>query len=483
MKHNQRNLGWTALCLAVLMASSCASTDTTEAPASDASEHQTETTTAETEPLYPALPEMDCEGRTVNVLIRTEWGYEFLAEEETGDAVNDAVHTRNRNVEEAYNVSFSFLDFPGAYGSHMGYVNRIHNSVLAADGAYDIITGYQAYMPLNISYGDLTNLNELPYLQMDAPWWTSQGVDVLSMNDRCYMLGGDITVSLLEGLYCMYFNKTLVKNYDTEDLYELVRNGTWTHEAMMRVIRGTAQDLDGNNKWTSGDRYGFVTSAGYLGPYLVAYETPTLSVVQNHFEIVWDTEHTASVIEKLVDMAYAEDVTIAGDWASVDNLFRNGQVLLTPSMLKKASVFRNMEDDFGIIPYPKFDESQKSYATTTLNEVSMVGIPITAPEPELSALITEALCRESHVTVAPAFYDIALKGKYTRDENSVEMIELIRNSLSFDIGWMHTVISGVSGTQYYYLVADKTTDFSSWFASYKPTVEDCLEALEDIYFE
>ena len=483
MKHNQRNLGWAALCLAVLMASSCASTDTTEAPASDASEHQTETTTAETESLYLALPEMDCEGRTVNVLIRTEWGYEFLAEEETGDTVNDAVHTRNRNVEEAYNVSFSFLDFPGAYGSHMGYVNRIHNSVLAADGAFDIVTGYQAYMPLNISYEDMTDLNELPYLQTDAPWWMRSVVNTLSINDHCYMLGGDIAVSLLEGIYCMYFNKTLAENYDTEDLYELVRTGKWTHDAMIRVIRGTAQDLDGDNKWTNGDRYGFVTSAGYLQPYLLSYETPTLAVADDGFELVWDTERTASVIEKLVDMTYSEDVILAADWASVDTLFRNSQVLLSPSMLGKGAIFRDMEDDFGILPYPKLDEAQKSYATTTLNEVTMVGIPITAPEPELSALFTEALCRESHDTVAPAFYDIALKGKYTRDETSVEMIEIIRDSLTFDIGWMHTVISGVSAYHYYALVNEKTTDFSSWYASNESVFENCLKDLNKLYFD
>ncbi|MBQ7298950.1 MAG: hypothetical protein IJW77_03815 [Clostridia bacterium] len=483
MKQKQRIFGWTALCLAVLMASSCASTDITQTPSTDVSEHQTETTTTETESLYPALLEMDCEGRTVNVLIRTEWGYEFLAEEETGDTVNDAVLMRNLNVEEAYNVTFSFLDFPGAHGVHMDYVNRIHNSVLAADGAFDIITGYQAYMPLNISYEDMMNLNELPYLQTDAPWWGRAVVESLSFNDRCYVLGGDIAVSLLEGIYCMYFNKTLAENFDTEDLYELVRTGKWTHEAMIRVIRGTAQDLDGDNQWTNGDLYGSVTSPGYLQPYLLSYETPTLAVADDGFELVWNTERTASVIEKLVDMTYSEDVFFAADWASVDTLFRNSQVLLAPSMLGKGSIFRDMEDDFGILPYPKLDESQKSYATTTLNEVTMVGIPITAPDPELSALMTEALCRESHDTVAPAFYDIALKGKYTRDENSVEMIELIRDSLTFDIGWMHTVICGLSAYQYYALVNEKTTDFSSWYASKKSAFEKGVSDLNALYFE
>jgi len=482
MKQYEQSLGLTVLVCAVLLSASCAQSDTmTEIPANTAAAH-TESMTAETESSYPVLPEMDLGGKTVNVLLRSEWNYEFMVEEETGDTVSDAILARNRNVEENYNMKLTFFDFPGAWGNHTDFANRIHNSVLAADGAYDIVIGYQACLPFNISYGDMMNLTELPYLQFDAPWWTRQGVEVLTVNDRCYMLGGDLAVSLLEGIFCMYYNKTLAENYEIEDLYGLVRSGTWTHEAMMRVIRGTAQDLDGDNKWTSGDRYGLVTADGYIRPYVVVYETPTLSVAEDHFELVWDSEHTAAVVEKLVDMTYDEDVTFASDWASVDTLFRNGQVLLTPSMLGKASIFREMEDDFGIISYPKYDESQESYATTTLNEVSMVSIPITAPDPEMSALLTEALCRESHITVAPAFYEIALKGKYTRDENSVEMIELIRDSLSFDIGWINSVISGVSGAQYYNLVKEKKKDFSSWYASNASSIAEKVEALEEIYF-
>jgi len=46
----------------------------------------------------------------------------------------------------------------------------------------------------------------------------------------------------------------------------------------------------------------------------------------------------------------------------------------------------------------------------------------------------EALQSESAKTVRPAYYDIALKTKYTRDDDSVEMLDLIFNTRVVDIG-------------------------------------------------
>ena len=68
-------------------------------------------------------------------------------------------------------------------------------------------------LTLNIQNGDLLNLYEVPHLELDAPWWTEAGIEELTFNGRCYQVGGDIAVSLLEGINCMFYNKQLAEDF------------------------------------------------------------------------------------------------------------------------------------------------------------------------------------------------------------------------------------------------------------------------------
>jgi hypothetical protein len=40
--------------------------------------------------------------------------------------------------------------------------------------------------------------------------------------------------------------------------------------------------------------------------------------------------------------------------------------------------------------------------------------------------------------VTPAYYDVALSGKFTRDEESAEMLEIIRRHRVYDFGMTYT---------------------------------------------
>ncbi len=67
-----------------------------------------------------------------------------------------------------------------------------------------------------------------------------------------------------------------------------------------------------------------------------------------------------------------------------------------------------------------------------------VSYPLTA-DLEFSGLIIEAMARESIDTVTPAFYESTLKGKYSRDEMSIKMFEILRQTTHYDIGYICNV--------------------------------------------
>ena len=136
------------LILLTLSNFACGSTDntetdsTTDGSTSDGTSSATDS--ADTTVAIDELEVRDLGDRDVNILLRSEWDYEFMVDEESGDTVSDAIYRRNTAVEDSYSCNLNFIDFAGDWANHENFTNIIHNSVLAGDGAYDFIAGYQA---------------------------------------------------------------------------------------------------------------------------------------------------------------------------------------------------------------------------------------------------------------------------------------------------------------------------------------------------
>ena len=92
-----------------------------------------------------------------------------------------------------------------------------------------------------------------------------------------------------------------------------------------------------------------------------------------------------------------------------------------------------METDFGILPYPMWDESQDGYISRIEGCVVPL-IPLTNTDLDSTGAILEALASASPDTSVAAYYDIALTGKVTRDEDSVEMLDIIYSRRIYDYG-------------------------------------------------
>ena len=111
---------------------------------------------------------------------------------------------------------------------------------------------------------------------------------------------------------------------------------------------------------------------------------------------------------------------------------------------------RNMQTDFGILPYPKYDESQKEYYSR-IEGCEMSGIPNTITDKARTSAVIEALASISATTVEPAYYDIVLKSQAARDNDSSEMLDIIFANRVFDLGdtiWCDTLRDGVFETMF-----------------------------------
>lgn len=150
-------------------------------------------------------------------------------------------------------------------------------------------------------------------------------------------------------------------------------------------------------------------------------------------------------------------------------MFQNDKGLLMDMTFFYISSLRDMDANFGIIPYPKYDEAQENYLSR-IEGCELTGVPVTA-DPEFVSVVLEALASDSAKNVVPAYYDVALKTKYTRDEESAEMLDVIFQNRVFDLGdtiWCDQIRDGVFKPMF----TDDDRALSSKFASMQNVMEE-----------
>ena len=91
------------------------------------------------------------------------------------------------------------------------------------------------------------------------------------------------------------------------------------------------------------------------------------------------------------------------------------------------------------------------------------------------------LSRESYKNVLPIYYESALKIKYTRDEESAMMIDLIHDGLanSFALAWHQPMNTFLQSLIHASAMSENT--FASKYASMEKTLQQKLDSLIESY--
>ena len=401
-------------------------------------------TTAETlSPLdqtVAGLPVKDYDGYEFKIMDRSTehapWEtYDVYAESENGDAINDAVYQRNRVLEELYNIKI--VESPILYPAE-----NMQKLIIAGDDTFDIfIDGLNALTKMTTG-NMLYDYHDIPEVQLEQPWWDQQMRTELSVDGKCFFVTGDISVMDNEATWCILFNKKMVEDYDLDDPYELVRGGKWTMDKMYEMAKTVAKDLDGDGKMTGADQFGFLTEI---------YNVYALWVGGDNMIIEKDgddrpvsslyNERSASVYDKVLEFQFDESVSaIAGravfpSYSDMNVCFTEGRGLFDYGAMALVSDFRESETDFGILPSPKYNEAQERYCNTfSPYNLMAYAIPVTAGDVSRTGTVMEAMAQVSMHILTPAYMDVSLKGKFIRDEESEDMIELLLATRSYDLG-------------------------------------------------
>ena len=123
---------------------------------------------------------------------------------------------------------------------------------------------------------------------------------------------------------------------------------------------------------------------------------------------------------------------------------------------------REMDYEFGILPWPKYDEYSE-YLSNVDAGTNMMIIPVTNKVADNTGLVLETLAILGREYVIPAYYDVALKTRDSRDEESAAMIDIIVENRVFDLGYYNTALGGAYASHFAELSRTPNPDFASWY--------------------
>ncbi len=428
----------------------------------------------------PVPEDLKFEGKTFTILCREDnaWGkytHEIAADEGEVELVNQAIYERNEEVKARFGLAdLVAYDIPGQFAVSEDFINTFRNSIQAGSQSYDLIMSQEAYMA-NPDLTDLyMNMYEVPYVKdnLDAEHYFSDIVDELTVDGNLKFIVGDYCLTYWESVYVLFFNKNLAENYNIDNIYDLVRNGEWTVDKLIELSRDKYSDLDGSiDVGPADDLFGYISDIPDTTDAYTAHFDIPVTKKNEVGEIVVDMDQAkaVSILEKMIEFKKSDDTYFNYSYSSdteniLDEIFAEGRALFYHSILGSAASFVDMEDDYGIVPYPKWDASQEAYYTQAYDDFSVAVIPVDAPNVEMSGAVLDVLSGISNAKVIPAYYDQALKYKYSRDEDTGAMLDLIRDGISFNFGYFYGHFMETSKI-FRNTINDENANFVSFFGA------------------
>ena len=418
----------------LLLTASCGETSagnvTTEAP---------ENTTAATEKEEEKyLDGLDFNNRKVTVFTtdyeNTKAFENTYTAESTGEVVNDAIYDKNKYVEELLNVELEFIEHDFEYGSRDGMYNAIRTSVMSDSSPYDIVLTPTYFTSTLVAEGLLADLNLLVHLDFSREWWSQGFIETATIDGKTYMAGGDGLLPFITGMFCMSFNKTLAGEYSIGKVYDIVNSGEWTVDMLHELTTGIYKDLNGDGSADENDRYGLeVLNPNFLLPFLTSCELEAFKRDGDKYSYNYGSERCVDAFNRVFALLHDPEATYMitanpnGD-IRTGSPFAEGRTLFTTINLVDLTYYRDSKFEYGVVPYPKFDEAQENYRTMVSNGIINFSVPVTNAGDEAIGAVIEAMGYAGLKFTTPAYFETALKIKYAHDDETSQMLDLIKNA-------------------------------------------------------
>ena len=408
------------------------------------------------------FPDIDMKGEQVYILERW-FGYgvetiDFSGEvlyRENEDGTMTAVNVAKKEVIEEVQKKLNCKITGEMYNGDNAVASmreKVFKDITSGAAEYNLLfESYYYYAPY-IKDGYLYDLTRIEGIDFSRACWDQHAVDELSICGSLYFGIGDINTYDNDGTWVVLFNKKL---YEAEGFgdkygspYDMVNNKTWTLDKLGTIAKEATKNISGDETLDQLDQWGLGTETYNLYLHCLAGGKRIVGKNSNDEPVLTMLDETTyKILTDAVTLYTSGKVLVAddGSWEgkvqsiyrdTVTNAFLEGRELFYMCGLIHVPYFRNMDDDFGILPVPLYSETQDRYYSSVSNyNMSCLMVPNHSGKisPNLGYVI-QALAELSREKVTPEYYNKQLKGRDTRDDDSIPMLDLIFENRVFDLG-------------------------------------------------
>ncbi len=381
------------------------------------------------------IGDYDFGGADFTILARTETNYEHIGSLGS-DAVSQKVYERNEAVMSQFNVNLKVVEIEGSWDKRDSIITAMRAENMSPTGAYDLISTHSVYLGWMGMEGVTCDMAALTGIDFSKSYWNQNSYNELNVDGSCYMMIGDIGHTLYENISVMFVNTNVLENDNLlengiDSLYEFVENGEWTWEKCYQIAENVG---DGETS------YGLLMNSHSMRASLIAQDLHIFTRNAETGRFYMETsanEHTVKSVQNLSKFFARPNMYFASGWGIAESelnpIFAAGSALFYPQILGQAmNLQERMGTGYSIVPLPKYDEFQTDYYTICTDNVTGVAVLTCTKDPEMSGVITQALCMYGAELVTPEYYEKALKYRYNSDPKSVEMLDKIRDSLTIE---------------------------------------------------
>ena len=461
-----------------------------------ASDVATTTEPTEDTPDVPDPSELDIAGE-FNILVSGNMTVnDFESEDDEGTTVEIAIYRRNAMINEKYGVEITNEDvtkFGSAGGSGTGFT-KIYTDYMAGESNYDAAM-VGTYDVATLAYsGYIHDLNDIDYLDLTKSYWDQKANADLAISGRMYYTTGDISIVDNKFTHAILFNKDMIKDYELDNPYDLVRNNQWTLEKFASMVKQVGEDLNQDGIYDANDRYGLLTWKDPMLAVLASAGEKMVTINQKgQLELTFYSERVLNLYDQftaiMFDQQHAYDYqydnvtgaqTATSTWDTTrDTVFNEDRAVFYQTVVRTGERHRDSDIDFGFLPYPKMDASQEDYGHfVSAYHTQFLCVPEVVENYARSGIILEELAYYGKQLLTPAYYEQTLIGQTTRDEESAEMLDIIFASRVYDVGIYYNI--GTYKDQLGNLHRTRQA-ISSLYETFKSSAEQKISSINAIF--
>ena len=394
--------------------------------------------------LKDQLPDEDLNygNKELKILCWASPANEFGCEETNGTAINDALVKRDINVEDRLGVDLHYLMdqvFNGSVTNTSHYTDLVR---VAAEGGtpYDLTALYGRTAAVLSSNGYLQNILDIDYsyINFDNPWWTQNLLNELVVGKSLYMLSGDITPSIYEQPYILFYNRDMIKDFGMVDPYDRVKNNEWTLEMFRSYTKNITVNPDG------GQGYGYTASRSNVPSLMHGCGIMLMELDADSIPRLSETlfsEKAIDIVDDLQEWAKEDAYMIAKSAAEARAPFVAEQSLfLSDRVLECLNFAGSCDFAYSVVPTPKFTAEQDRYYTTLDTQLTFYGVMKGFDQDELTirSAVLECMASEGYRLSSPAVVETCLMSRYAQSEQMAEMLRLCVDSVYYDFGRIYS---------------------------------------------